>query len=124
VINYLLKYKDTYYIIKSKTENKSDNYIPCRKSKGQIYRYSSSLLAIQFTSNGIAKNRIKELSEAWVQLTILQHGDNEQVYTFKEDDLDKVAEVVGAKKRVKLNLTEEQREERRTRLQKALFIIK
>jgi hypothetical protein len=124
VINYLLKYKDTYYIIKSKTENKLDNYIPCRKSKGQIYRYSSSLLAIQFTSNGIAKNRIKELSEAGVQLTILQHGDNEQVYTFTEVDLDKVAEVVGAKKRVKFNLTEEQREERRTRLQNARLFIK
>ncbi len=106
----MLKYKDTYYIIKSKTENKDDNYIPCRKSKAQIYRYSSDLLAIQFNSNGITNNRIKELTELGVQLTIIQCGDNERVYTFSEFDLNKVADIVSAKKKIKRELTDEQRE--------------
>jgi hypothetical protein len=115
----LLKYKDTYYIIKSTSENKEDNFIPCRKSKAQIYRYSSTLLAIQFSSNGIANARIKELNNIGVYLTILQCGDCEQVYTFLECDLNKVADIAGAKKRVKRDLTEEQREEIKTRLQNA-----
>jgi hypothetical protein len=109
----MFKYKDTYYIIKSKSDNKEDCYIPCRKSKAQIYRYSPSLLAIQFNSNGIANARVKELDSMGVQLTILQFGDNERVYTFNESDLNKVSEVVGAKKRVKRDLTLEQREKLR-----------
>jgi hypothetical protein len=119
----MLKYKDTYFVIKNKDSkgnivNKDDNYIPCRKSKAQIYRYSSSLLAIQFTSNGIANSRIKKLNDTEVQLKILQCGDNEHVYIFSEYNLDKVAEVVGAKKKIKRELTNEQREELSLRMKK------
>lgn len=119
----MLKYKDTYYIIKSKTENKLDNYIPC-KHKVQIYRYSLSLLAIQFNTNKYANARIKELNDIGIYLNTIQRGDDEQVYTFNELDFDKVAEIVKAKKRIKRKLTEEQREELRVRLKNARLFIK
>lgn len=111
----MLKYKNDYYIIKSNSDNKDDNYIPCRK-KVQIYRYSSSLLAIQFNSNKYANAKIKELEAIGISLTRIQCGDNEQVYTFLECFLSQVSEVVKAKKRIKRYLSEEQKEELRTRL--------
>ena len=115
-MNHTLKYKDNYYIHKEKSDNKEDSYILCKK-KVQIYRYSPSLLAVIFWSNKYANLKLKELINAGVQLTILQRGDDEQVYTFNESDFYIVADIVKAKKRIKRNLTEEQKEILRLRLQ-------
>ena len=115
-VNHTLKYKDNYYIHKEKSDNKEDSYILCKK-KVQIYRYSPSLLAVIFWSNKYANLKLKELINAGVQLTILQRGDDEQVYTFNESDFYIVADIVKAKKRIKRNLTEEQKEILRLRLQ-------
>lgn len=121
----MLKYKDTYFVIKNKDSNgnwinKNDTYIQCVPTKAgiQIYRYSSSLLAVQFNSVGIANNRIKELIVLGVQLTTLQCGSDERTYKFKESEFPTVADIVGARKRVKRDLTDEQREELRIRLQR------
>lgn len=122
----MLKYKDTYKVIKQKdklgnySNNKEDSYIYCRNGI-QIFRYNSDTLCVQFLSNKRANNKIKELSDTGVQLTVFQRGDDEQTYIFKESDLNKVADVVYAKKRIKRNLTDEQREvlkERLARLRK------
>lgn len=115
-----LKYKENYYIYKVKSENKDDVYILCKK-KVQIYRYSSSLLAIQFNSNKYANIKIKELNNNGVQLTILQRGDDEQVYTFYESDFSIVADIVKAKKRVKRDLTDEQRKILSNRIKNILY---
>lgn len=117
----MLKYKDTYKVTKVKdknnipSSNRDDNYIPC--AKAQIYRYDFSTLVIQFYTNKYANNRIKELTAIGVQLTILQRGDDEQTYTFLETELSKVADICKAKKKRKINLTEEQKEVLRNRLE-------
>lgn len=117
----MYKYKDTYYILRPKdksgkpTTNKDDNYIPCKKNV-QIYRYNADTLAIMFLTNKYTSNRIKELSAQNVYLKPFQIGDNEQTYLFSESDFNKVAEVVKAKKRIKRNLTDEQREVLRQRM--------
>ena len=72
----------------------------------QIYRYSDSLLAVSFLTTGYKNNRIKELKDINVKVTLFVQGDDESTYLFKEVDLDKVAEIVKARKRV---LTEEQK---------------
>ena len=74
------------------TENTDDTYLQSRQV--EIYRYRSELLAIMFKSNGYCNNRLKDFNEAGVQLTILQNGDDERVYTFKESDFDKVAKIL------------------------------
>ncbi|HBY20496.1 MAG TPA: hypothetical protein DEG71_05720 [Clostridiales bacterium] len=117
----MLKYKDTYFVVKQKDStgkpsiNKDDNYIRCKRGV-QIYRYNSSTLAIQFNTNGYAKNRLKELSDIGIQFTSLQRGDDEQTYTFSESDLSEVADIVKAKKRIKRDLTDEQRNVLRERM--------
>lgn len=115
------KYKEDYYIYKNKDnqgnfENKDDIYIKA-KNKIQIYRFDDSTLAVSFISKGIAKNRIKELSELGVQLTPFQIGDEEKTYTFCESDFPTVSDVVKAKKRIKHDLTDEQRESRKIHMQ-------
>jgi hypothetical protein len=115
------KYKEDYYILKNKdTEgiftNKDDNYIQ-RKNKVQIYRFDDDTLAIQFYTKQFAKNRIKELSAIGIQLTPFQIGDNEITYTFSESDFSTVAEVVKAKKRIKRDLSDEQKETLKLRMQ-------
>lgn len=74
------------------TENTDDTYLQSRQV--EIYRYNDELLAIMFKSNGYCNNRLKELDEAGVQLTILQDGDDERVYTFKESDFEKVTSII------------------------------
>lgn len=69
-----------------------------------------------FLTNKYTSNRIKELSAQNVYLKPFQIGDNEQTYLFSESDFNKVAEVVKAKKRIKRNLTDEQREVLRQRM--------
>lgn len=110
----MLKYKDDYKVVKNKDKqgnivNKDDTYIYCRKSV-QIYRYNDNTLTVQFNTRQYTKNRIKELSELGIQLTPFQIGDNERTYTFSESDFPTIAEVVKAKKRIKRELTDEQRE--------------
>lgn len=120
----MLKYKDTYFIGKPKdlegkvTSNKDDNYIRCKKNV-QIFRFNSDTLAVMFLTNRYANNRLQELSDTNVQMKPFQIGDNEQVYLFPESDLSKVADVVMAKKRIKRNLTDEQREVLRERIMNA-----
>ena len=120
----MLKYKDTYFIGKVKdsegkvTSNKDDCYIRCKKNV-HIFRYNSDTLSVMFWTNKYTNNRIKELSDVNIQLKPFQIGDNEQVYLFSESDLTKVADVVMAKKRIKRNLTEEQREVLRERIMNA-----
>ena len=117
----MLKYKDTYFVARQKDStgkpsiNKDDCYIRCKRGV-QIYRYNPSTLAIQFNTNGYANNRLKELSDIGVHFTSLQRGDDEQTYTFSESDLSKVADIVKAKKRVKRDLTDEQRNILRERM--------
>lgn len=82
----------------------------------QIYRYSDSLLAVSFLTTGYKNNRIKELKDINVKVTLFVQGDDESTYLFKEVDLDKVAEIVKARKR--RLLTEEQKEVLRNRLLK------
>lgn len=120
----MLKYKDTYFIGKPKdsegkvTSNKDDNYIRCRKNV-QIYRFNVDTLAIQFNTKIYTSNRMKELSDVNMSPIPFQIGDNEQVYLFPESDLSKVADIVKAKKRIKRDLTDEQRKEIGERLNNA-----
>jgi hypothetical protein len=119
----LNKYKEDYYIYKQKdnndnyTCNKEDNYIKC-KNNIQIYRYNTETLVVQFSSNGVANNRIKELSALGIELTPFQIGDNERTFKFSEDFFPIVADVVKAKKRIKRDLTEEQRKVLKERMKK------
>lgn len=121
----MLKYKDTYKVIKVKdnngkySKNKDDNYIPCQRKGVEIYRYSSDKLAIQFNSNIYSKNRIKELADIGIQLTTLQRGDNESVYTFPESDFKKVARICKTKRKVQRNFTDEQKQQIKERLMNA-----
>lgn len=113
------KYKDTYKIVQQKdldsksTTNKEDTYIPCAKGV-QIYRYNKDTLAVSFLTSQYAKNRLSDLTSVGVTLTNLQLGDNESSYLFPESDLGKVADIVKARKRRKLN--EEQKEKLRQRI--------
>jgi hypothetical protein len=119
--NNLNKYKEDFYIYKQKdsdgnyTSNKDDNYIKA-KNGIQIYRYNENTLAVQFNSTGIANNRIKELSALGVQLTSFQIGDNESTYKFSESDFPIIADIIKAKKRIKRDLTDEQKEVIKERL--------
>jgi hypothetical protein len=67
-----------------------------------------------FLTTQYANNRVAELQDAGVQLTLFQDGDNESVYLFPESDLSKVANIVKAKK--KKILSEEQKEVLRERI--------
>lgn len=129
----MLKYNDKYFVLKQKlpngkpSPNKNDNYIQCKKNGDnyiQIYRYNKDTLAVMFWSVGVANNRIKELNEKGVDIKLFVLGDDESIYLFHEKDLKKVAKVVGARKRTKRELTEEQREELRERLRKAREVKK
>lgn len=117
----MLKYKNNYYIYKQKdisgnyTSNKYDNFIKC-KNNIFIYRFNINTLIVSFQTRGVANNRIKELSILGVNLIPFQIGDDECTYKFNESDFPNVAKVVKAKKRIKRDLTDEQREVLRERL--------
>lgn len=124
----MLKYNEKYFVLKQKlpngksSQNKDDNYIQCKKNGSnyiQIYRYNKDTLAVLFWSVGVANNRIKELNEKGVSLKLFVSGNDESIYLFPEKDLKKVAKVVGARKRTKRELTDEERDELRERLRKA-----
>lgn len=120
----ILRYKDTCIVVKQRgingkiSCNKDDTYIKCRKNV-QIYRYNNNTLAIQFNSNRYATTKIKELSNMGVFLAPIQIGDSEQVYIFPEEFLSVVAEVVKARRKIKRELTEEQKEVLRQRIKNA-----
>ena len=69
-----------------------------------------------FKSNGVANNRIKDLSELGVNLIPFQIGDDERTYKFNEVHFPIVSEVVKAKKVVRLNLSDEERLLKKERL--------
>jgi hypothetical protein len=121
----MLKYKDKYFVTRQKdsnnkpSSNKDDTYIKCKKNNKQyiqIYRYNSDTLAVLFWSNGVANNRVKELSDQGIILKLISSGDDESIYLFSETYLANVAKVVGARERTKRELTEEQREVLRERM--------
>ena len=129
----MLKYKDKYFVLKQKlsngkpSPNKNDNYIQCKKNGSnyiQIYRYNNDTLAVLFWTVGVANNRIKELNEKGVSLKLFVSGNEESIYLFPEEDFKKVAKVVKARKRIKRELTDEQRDELRERLRKAREVKK
>lgn len=94
----MIKHRGTYRVFMSidnkgnSTENTDDTYLQSRQV--EVYRYNSELLAIMFKSNIYCNNRLKDFNEVGVQLTILQDGDDERVYTFKESDFEKVVEIL------------------------------
>lgn len=116
------KYKDKYKVVRQKgkngknTSNKDDTYIPA-KNGVEIYRYNADTLALSFNTILYAKNRIKEIEDQGVKLELFQSGDNESAYLFPACDLDKVAEVVKAKKR--RVFSEEEKAKLRERLEKS-----
>ena len=129
----MLKYNDKYFVLKQKfpngkpSQNKDDNYIQCKKNGDnyiQIYRYNESTLAVLFWTTEIANSRTKQLKENGVNIKPFVIGKSESVYLFPEKDLKKVAKVVGARKRTKRELTEEQREELKERLRKVREVKK
>lgn len=119
----MIKYRGTYKVIKEKDKNgklslnREDNYLLGR-NKIQIYRFNNDTLCILFRSTGVANNRVKELADLGVKLIPYLMGKDEKVYKFAELDLEKVAEVVKIRKRIKRDLTEEQRNEIKERLSK------
>ncbi len=114
-------YKDKYKVLRQKdtqgkyTLNKSDTYIPCRKGV-QIYRYNKNTLAVSFNTSKYARSRIALMSEAGVQFTLLQNGDDETAWLFPEKQLDIVAKWVFASHVKKRELTPEQKEAARQRM--------
>lgn len=97
------KYNGTYKVIRNrdcdgKFLDITDNYIPCH-AKAQIYRYGDSALAITFQTRLYAKNRLADFTNSGIQYEELQYGDTESTYIFSESDLNKVAEIVKARKR-------------------------
>lgn len=122
------KYKDRYKIVRPKdnnskyTKNPDDNFIPCN-AKGQIYRYNKDTLVVLFNTIKYSNNRIADLSTIGVCLTPFQTGDQESTYKFKENDFKKVAKICKAKKIVKRELTEEEKEVLRKRMNDARKMI-
>jgi viroplasmin and RNaseH domain-containing protein len=113
------KYKDTYKVIQQKdlngkpTTNRDDTYIPCAKGV-EIYRYNQNTLAVSFCTSQYTNNRINDLKNVGVILTKLQLGNDESTYLFPESDLEKVADIVKARKRKQLS--DEQKEKLRQRI--------
>ena len=124
----MLKYNEKYFVLKQKlpngkpSPNKDDNYIQCKKNGDnyiQIYRYNESTLAVLFWTTEIANSRTKQLKENGVNIKPFVIGKSESVYLFPEKDLKKVAKVVGARKRIKRELTDEEKQIVAERLRKA-----
>jgi len=94
----MIKYRGQYRVFMpldnkgNSTENTDDTYLQSRQV--EIYRYNSELLAVMFKSNIYCNNRLKDFNEAGVKLTILQDGDDERVYIFKESDFEKVVNII------------------------------
>lgn len=116
----IIKYKDKYKVVRQRdkdgkhTSNKDDTYIPARKGV-EIYRYNADTLAVSFNTTIYAKNRVQEINDADIKLTRLQCGDDESTYLVPASGLDKVAQIVQARKRIVL--TEEEKERRKLHMQ-------
>lgn len=113
-------YKDKYKVVRQRgkngkpTANKDDTYIPARKGV-EVYRYNADTLAVSFNTAVYARNRIREIKDAGIKLKTLQLGDDESAYLFSVSDLDKVAKIVQARRRIVL--TEEEKERRKLHMQ-------
>lgn len=130
----MIKYRGTYRVYLpllddgSSTPNEDDTYLRCPSGKATIHRYNLNTLSIYFYSIGCANNRVRELGELGVKLTLFKDGDGERVYHFHEKDMDIVAQVLkpivqGKNKsprvRKKRQLSEEEKERLRKQLEKA-----
>lgn len=132
----MIKYRGTYRVYLAKnlltgtsTENEYDSYI--KGNKITIHRYNDNKLKIFFSTTGFANNRLKELTEAGVELTLYQDGDQESTYLFPETQLSIVVKILkvsswGANKSPKVrekgnkrHLTEEEKDVLRERMVKA-----
>jgi hypothetical protein len=90
--------------------------IPCRK--GHIYPHSDKLLALWWEST-------TRLDLRCPALELYQDGDDEKTYLFRPEDFDRVAKMVGAKKRKQgRNLSESERQKAIERLRPHQFLQK
>jgi len=118
------KYKEIYNFqferdSEGKADNYSDNYLSCRK-KAKIYRIDDDVL--KFISNHRIK--IKNVDKVtgkilWDYTDLLLDvwdSDVERIITFKEENLEKLEDLFKIRKKVKRELTDEQREVLRARL--------
>lgn len=118
------KYKGQYRVLRQRdttgkyTDNKDDTYIPCRKGV-QIYRYNADTLALSFNTSKYAISRISLMSAAGVELNVIQNGDAESAWLFPEKDFKTVARLVFASRIKKRELTPEQKEAARQRMEHA-----
>ena len=118
------KYKGQYRVLRQRntagkyTDNKDDTYIPCRKGV-QIYRYNADTLALSFNTSKYAISRISLMSAAGVELDVIQNGDAESAWLFPEKDFKIVARLVFASRIKKRELTPEQKEAARQRMEYA-----
>ena len=121
MIQTLIKYKGTYRVYLPKldngntTPNEEDTYLKCKGNKATLHRYNEDTLKIFFTSTGYANNRVKELTETGVQLTLYQDCDGESTYLFPESDLSKVVTILtpstsGANKSPRVNANRKKKE--------------
>lgn len=124
----MLKYNEKYFVLKQKlpngkpSPNKDDNYIQCKKNGSnyiQIYRYNKDTLAVLFWTTEIANSRVKQIKEKGIDIKPFVTGKTESIYLFPEKDFKIVAKIVGARKRRKRELTDEERIILKERLQKA-----
>lgn len=130
----MIKYRGTYRVFMPidfstgcSTENENDTYIKCPSSKARIYRWDKDTLVIEFSSIRMANNRVKELEEAGIELTLRIEGDIEREYLISESNIHKVAEVLkpivkgknkSPKVRAKRKISEEEKERLRKRMEK------
>lgn len=118
------KYKGQYRVLRQRcsegkyTSNKDDTYIPCRKGV-QIYRYNADTLAVSFNTCKYASSRIGLITEQGVSVIVLQDGDAESAWLFPEKDFKTVARLVFASRIKKRELTPEQKEAARQRMEHA-----
>lgn len=118
------KYKDRYIFraerdINGKIFNREeDNYLSCRQ-KAKIFRISPDILKFV----GFKKIRIRKVDKetgniVWDYSDLIidvWDTDGEREITFKEENLDKLVDLFKLRKKVKRELTEEQREVLRVR---------
>lgn len=118
----IIKYRGTYRIFMpidnngNTTSNNDDTYLKCKNA--EIYRYNANTLVVYFfsdNSNQFANNRIEELKENGVNLTLFQYGQFERTFKFLENQLNIVANILkpvtrGANKSPKVNKNKKKRE--------------
>lgn len=116
------KYRDIYAFryercSEGKIYNREDNFLSCR-SKGKVFRISNDTLKFV----GFKKIRIKKVDKKtgevidYTDLIIdVYDTDEEREITFKEENLEKLEGLFKIRKKIKRELTEDQREALRVR---------